>query len=392
MEAWLIFTQICATATSDPTLNFCKTPKKLSGEPNSFCCCSWHLLPFKQRGWSLGDGGKTAARAGGSYWAVLRGKGRCICHAHGSSSHLEVTLRLTGISCSCFKMPGRLIGWRIQNRSALKPWGGLVTKQTPARECSSCTAQVWDYLQAECFVRPLPKGREARLPFVLLFPPLKREEQRMLPLPESSLTSAQPSDPTPPLPFFQLLCCFSPVSSPLCFQGPPLLCSYRATFSGFGRWINSLPCLAFTRLPISVWIALGQWGKTQLCSLSCVLKPSCPHVPPIGPTEWGGQRSTNLLWQLPWGCNPGCDGKARMVDMSLSQADFLLCRAAQALLAPGVCQHWWVLCFAEEGLWCPLCILEEPNPKFGTLFGIEMLAWRFVVLAMPADTLSGCCP
>lgn len=98
-----------------------------------------------------------------------------------------------------------------------------MTKQTPVWECSSCPAQVGDYLQSECFVRPLPKGREALLPFVLLFPPLKREEQRMLPLPESSLTSAQPSDPTPPLPFFQLLGCFSPVSSPLCFHCHPLI-------------------------------------------------------------------------------------------------------------------------------------------------------------------------
>lgn len=109
-----------------------------------------------------------------------------------------------------------------------------MAKQTPVWECSSCPAQVGDYLQAECFVRPLPKGREARLPFVLLFPPLKREEQRMLPLPESSLTSAQPSDPTPPLPFFQLLGCFCPVSSPLCFQRPPLPPCYQTSFSGWG--------------------------------------------------------------------------------------------------------------------------------------------------------------
>lgn len=107
-----------------------------------------------------------------------------------------------------------------------------MTKQAPARQCSSCIAQVWDYLQAECFVRPLPKGREARLPFVLLFPPLQREEQRMLPLPESSLTSAQPSDATPPLPFFQLLCCFSPVPSHLRSQVSPQQCSYQAGFGG----------------------------------------------------------------------------------------------------------------------------------------------------------------
>lgn len=40
-----------------------------------------------------------------------------------------------------------------------------MTKQTPAWERSSCTAQVWDYLQAECFVRPLPKGHEASAAF-----------------------------------------------------------------------------------------------------------------------------------------------------------------------------------------------------------------------------------
>jgi len=37
-------------------------------------------------------------------------------------------------------------------------------------------------------------------------------------------------------------------------------------------------------------------------------------------------------------------------------------------------------------------VSEKPNPKFGILFGIEMLAWGFVVLLMPAGTLSGCCP
>ena len=126
-----------------------------------------------------------------------------------------------------------------------------MTKQTPARECSSCTAQVWDYLQAECFVRPLPKGRKAQLPFVLLFPPLKREEQRTLPLPESSLTSAQPSDPTPPLPFFQLLCCFSPVSSSLCFQGSLLLRFYPSQFQWaweVNKWSSLLGFYLFTHL------------------------------------------------------------------------------------------------------------------------------------------------
>lgn len=51
----------------------------------------------------------------------------------------------------------------------------------------------------------------------------------------------------------------------------------------------------------------------------------------------------------------------------------------------------WVLSF-EERLWSPSCILEEPNPNFGTQFGIEMLVWDFVVLLMTAGTLSGCCP
>lgn len=104
-------------------------------------------------------------------------------------------------------------------------------KQTPVWECSSCTAQVWDYLQAVFFVCPLPRGRVARLPFVLLFPPLRREELRMLPLPESLLTSAQPWDLTPPLPFFQLLHHFSPISSLLCFQGLESKCiSFPALF------------------------------------------------------------------------------------------------------------------------------------------------------------------
>lgn len=101
----------------------------------------------------------------------------------------------------------------------------------------------------------------------------------MLPLPESSLTSAQPSDLTPPLPFFQLLCCFSPVSSPLCCQGQ-LQWAWEVHKQVFPAWL--LPIL-----PICVLIALGQWGRTQLCSQSCVLKPSCPHVPLIGHTEWG---------------------------------------------------------------------------------------------------------
>lgn len=57
----------------------------------------------------------------------------------------------------------------------------------------------------------------------------------MLPLPESSLTSAQPCDLTPPLPFFQLLHSFSPISSPICFQGLPLLLSYRASCTGIGK-------------------------------------------------------------------------------------------------------------------------------------------------------------
>lgn len=51
-----------ATATSDPALNFCKTPIRLPEELNSFCCRLWHLLPFKQRGWhsvNIGEwGGK----------------------------------------------------------------------------------------------------------------------------------------------------------------------------------------------------------------------------------------------------------------------------------------------------------------------------------------------
>jgi len=146
-------------------------------------------------------------------------------------------------------------------------------------------------LLGSCFVCPLPKGHEARLPFVLLFPPLKREEQRMLPLPESSLTSAQPSDLTPPLPFFQLLCCcFSPVSSPLCFQSPPLLCSYQASFGGLGKGINNLPCLAFTHLCLNSIRTGGELNHV----LSCVLEPSlCPvFLPPDPPCGKDGEGQT----------------------------------------------------------------------------------------------------
>lgn len=124
-----------------------------------------------------------------------------------------------------------------------------MTKQTPVWECSSCPAQVGDYLQAGCFVRPLPKGHEARLPFVLLFPPLKREEPRMLPLPESWLTSAQPSDPTPPLPFFQLLLLLSCLQ-PSLFSEATTATLLSNQFQWLGRGINSFSCLAFPCLPI----------------------------------------------------------------------------------------------------------------------------------------------
>lgn len=44
---------------------------------------------------------------------------------------------------------------------------------------------------------------------------------------------------------------------------------------------------------------------------------------------------------------------------------FSLCRTAPTLLARRGMSAQWVLSF-EERLWCPSCILEEPNPKFGT--------------------------
>lgn len=52
----------CATAGSDPALNFCKTPAELSKELNSFCRRLRHLLPFKQQGWHL---------------AIVRGENSC---------------------------------------------------------------------------------------------------------------------------------------------------------------------------------------------------------------------------------------------------------------------------------------------------------------------------
>lgn len=72
--------------------------------------------------------------------------------------------------------------------------------------------------------------------------------------------------------------------------------------------------------------------------------------------------------------------------MSLAQDDF--CSAGQPKLAQGGCQHWWVLYFAGERLWCPSCVSEEPKPKFDALFGIETLAYA----SKANGNLPGSCP
>lgn len=53
------------------------------------------------------------------------------------------------------------------------------------------------------------------------------------------------------------------------------------------------------------------------------------------------------------------------VERAFPRLMFFLCRAAQTLLALRGVSALWVLSF-EERLWCPSCILEEPNPNFGT--------------------------
>lgn len=71
----------------------------------------------------------------------------------------------------------------------------------------------------------------------------------MLPLPESWLTSAQPSDPTPPLPFFQLLLLLSCLQ-PSLFSEATTATLLSNQFQWLGRGINSFSCLAFPCLPI----------------------------------------------------------------------------------------------------------------------------------------------
>jgi len=93
METWLIFTQIMQQLHQIPLWTSAKHRSNFQRSWTASALACGICCPSSSGGgtrWLSGDGGETAARAGGSYWAVLGGKGRHVCHAHSSSSHLKV--------------------------------------------------------------------------------------------------------------------------------------------------------------------------------------------------------------------------------------------------------------------------------------------------------------